>query len=699
MSEASFNRLKDEKSSYLLQHKDNPIHWYSWGPEAIQRAKDEDKPIFLSVGYSSCHWCHVMNQENFQDQETADYLNENFVSIKVDREEYPDIDSYYQQACQLFIQSGGWPLNAFLLDDLKPFFVGTFYPKNKTSNEGATFLELLHELKRAFTEEKEKVEENAKNVTETIKSGMINNDKVEYPDHFPAPMAILDAISQFADKENGGFGSAPKFPHFPFYEWAIEQLLEGMINKESGKHIVDSLERMMMGGIVDQVRGGIHRYSTDDKYLIPHFEKMLYDQAGFLSVLSKFSLLYPSPLVFDTLLKTLEYLETEMLGENKHFFSAQDADSEGMEGLYFTFTYEEFEDILNQVDENDSWSEEQRNQVKSWFQVSKEGNFQNKLNVISLNFDKKEEFYNQDAWDIVRGIFKESLIQRKMRIPPATDSKGVASWNFQTISGLVDVIQYCQVDPIKQRATALFNVAIEGIYNNFLIAKDNEKMTIRHCNTKEQSLPYLEDYVSFANAQLRIYEITGNDTFKENLRETLDFIKNEFISEDKVLTRAISANDHELYPNQALSYFDSSFRSQSSQLISVLRRSRLLLDDPDLLDGLETIVEELKNMTLKNPISAGEGLRASTYPDHAYRIVKVPKSWLDQAQFVGFIAYFLPRFSLSYHNDDSDRWEICNSRECELTGEGIGNFIDTLRPKNPKTNEESETNEVNKEES
>ena len=189
MTELSYNKLGDEKSKYLIQHKDNPVHWQSWGPEAIQRAKDEDKPIFLSIGYSSCHWCHVMADESFTDEETAKFLNENFVSIKVDREEYPDIDNYYQQACQLYTKSGGWPLSAFLLPDLKPFFVGTYFPKTR-SGEGTTFLELLNELNRAYKEEKEVVNENATKAHEAIEKGFVPEDKVEFTGHFPPPMSI-----------------------------------------------------------------------------------------------------------------------------------------------------------------------------------------------------------------------------------------------------------------------------------------------------------------------------------------------------------------------------------------------------------------------------------------------------------------------------------------------------------------------------
>lgn len=339
--QTTYNKLKDQKSAYLKQHESNPVHWWPWGPEALQMSKDENKPIFLSVGYSSCHWCHVMAHESFEDQETADFLNQHFVCIKVDREEWPDIDNYYQQACQLFTRSGGWPLSAFLLPDLRPYFVGTYFPLIPSGGQ-TSFKDLIKELDRAFNEEKTQVEENAANVTKAIAEGLVNKEKVQFDGHFPAPTAVLEAIGQFEDKEFGGYGAAPKFPQFGFYEWAVEQMLEGMVEQSKGEHIIKSIERMLMGGMMDQARGGIHRYSTDEKWMIPHFEKMLYDQAGLLRLLSKVSMLYPSPLVYDHIMNTLDYLEAEMLGDDGNFFAAQDADSEGTEGLYFSFTEEEF---------------------------------------------------------------------------------------------------------------------------------------------------------------------------------------------------------------------------------------------------------------------------------------------------------------------------------------------------------------------
>jgi uncharacterized protein YyaL (SSP411 family) len=678
------NRLKDEKSSYLLQHKDNPIHWFAYGPEAIEKARTENKPIFMSIGYSSCHWCHVMAHESFSNNEVAEFLNENYVCIKVDREEHPDIDNYYQQACQLFVKTGGWPLSAFLLPDMRPFFVGTYYPLVKSNPEEATFLELAQELHRAFSAEKEQVETNAANVTKAIEQGPELGEKIKFPGHFPPPMAIMDAIKEFADKDNGGFGHAPKFPHFPFYEWALEQMLEGMVDKDHGEHIIKSLEKMLMGGLFDHAKGGVHRYSVDDQFTVPHFEKMLYDQAGALSVLAKLSLMYPSPLVYDTLINTLDYLASEMLDESGYFFSAQDADSEGVEGLYFTFTEEEFENIVNNASSEEDDLTARMQEIKEWFNITKEGNFERSLNVISLNASKKDDLYAPNNWDIIRRIRKEILNERKGRIPPATDSKGVSSWNSMMTTALVDVMQYCQVEVIKRKAGELFRNVVEGHYKNFMIKKDNLGMMIRHTTTREQSLPYLEDFVFFAESMLRVYEITGNQAFKKNALDTIEFIMKEFVEEDSMLTRARGTDGHELYPNQKLMPYDSSFQSVPMTMIGLVKRARLLAMDADLGMDLEAHAESMKDMILKNPINAGEGLRAYSYPDEAYRVLKVPRGWLQKAEYLNFVSFFLPRFVLDYHEEKNESWQICNLKACELQGEGIENFMETLKPKSPE---------------
>lgn len=677
------NRLADSPSLYLRQHKDNPVHWWPYGPGPLQKARDENKPIFLSVGYSSCHWCHVMAQEVFSDPETADYLNEHFVCIKVDREEHPDIDNYYQQACQLYAKSGGWPLSAFLLPDTRPFFVGTYFPK-QSSEKVTGFLDLLKELVRANREEPEQVEANAQKVTKMIQEGIVNQEKVEFQGHFPAPSAILQAVDKFFDQENGGYGAAPKFPHFAYYEWAIEQMLEGMIPKEQGEKIVMTLEKMLMGGLYDQARGGIHRYSTDSTWSVPHFEKMLYDQAGLLKTLAKFSLLYPSPLVYDALINTLDYLEVEMFDdEKKYFFSAQDADSEGVEGLYFCFSKEEFDDALNQFDDEKETLGKNREKLYNFFQITEKGNFSQGLNVPTLNYSLRSEIFTQEGWDLVRKTRQALTQARKMRIPPATDNKGVASWNFMMIEALCDVLQYCRLDVVRERASQLFNQALEGAYQNFVDAS-GPTMKLRHTTTLNEGLPYFEDYATFASVQLRVYEVSGNPTFKENLKEGLKFLEQEFISGDQILTRAKYARDFEPYPNHHVASFDASFASPVSTYLGLARRAEVLFSDPEITPPLEKLKERLTHEVLKNPLSAGQALRALSYPDQAYRTLKLPQSWLKDQRFIEFMPYFLPRFSLNYLKDEEKKWQICGLKECELQGEGLDEFIQVLTPKKPE---------------
>lgn len=673
-----FNRLKSESSLYLKQHQDDPVHWWAWGPEAILAAKDQNKPIFLSIGYSSCHWCHVMAHESFNNMEVAKILNDNFIAIKVDKEEFPDIDSYYQQAAQMFGRNGGWPLSAFLLPDLRPFFVGTYFPTHSNQKTGPGFIDLINELNRAYHQDKEQVLDNASKVLENITNGQNIGERVQFDGHFPAPMSILNATQELRDKTYGGFGQAPKFPQFAFYEWAVEQMLEGMIPQEHGEFIIKSVENMLLGGINDHCRGGIHRYSTDEKWLVPHFEKMLYDQAGLLKLLAKLGLIYPSPLIFDTLVNTLDYLEQEMMAEDGYFFSAQDADSEGMEGLYFTFTQAEFEDAINNHDDEDEILQKNIDKIKSWFQITNNGNFDQGLNVISLNPEFKNEIYNSDNWEIIRKVRKSILTERSKRVPPTTDNKGVASWNFMLATALTDVIQYNQIDFIKRKASHLLNNTLEKMFQTFLV--QNEKgMRLRHVTTMLHSHPYLEDFVSFSELQLRMYEISANPVFKQNFKDTLDFITSEFLDNDKLLTRAKFAQEHELYPNVEYTLFDNSFKSFTATYVLLMKRAFILFSDNSYLEKVSALEDKLSQTILKfNPLGAGEALRALTYPMQAFRVIKVPNNWVEDEKFQKFIPYFLPRFVLDYHQES--HWEICNHNACEMKGNGVDEFIAVLTP-------------------
>ena len=511
---------------------------------------------------------------------------------------------------------------------------------------------------------------------------------MQFEGHFPAPNAVLDAVKEFRDTTWGGYGSAPKFPMYAYYEWALEQILEGMVSKEQGEFIVGTLEKMLMGAMNDHARGGVHRYSTDEKWLVPHFEKMLYDQAGFLRTMTKLSLVYPSPLVFDSLINTLDYLEQEMLSDEKdgmkHFFSAQDADSEGVEGLYFTFSEAEFEDLLNRHDDDQETLGKNMDSIKKWFQITNAGNFDHGLNVVSMNPELKDDFYQQNNWDIVRKVKRAIIEERKDRMPPATDNKGVASWNFMLISALVDVVQYSQIDVIKRMASNLINTTIEGVFKTFLI-NSADGMKMRHTTTVEFSHPYLEDFVFFAEAQLRLYEISGNDVFKQNFKDALTFVTKEFLDDKNMVTRAKLAEHFEQYPNQDYSVFDTSFKSPVATYVQLTRRAAVLFSDRDLTDAILNLKDSLTHTILKvNPISAGEGLRALTYPVEAYRVMKLPKAWAQRDEFIKFIPFFLPRFVLDYHDEKNENYEICTMNSCELKGTGLEEFVQVLTPGRPE---------------
>ncbi len=672
----SENKLRFEKSLYLKQHAENPIHWFPYGEQALNKAKELNRPIFVSIGYSSCHWCHVMAHESFESVETASFLNENFISIKIDREEYPDLDHYFQTACSIMTGRGGWPLSIFLTPNAKPFFAGTYFPKvGKQGSPG--FMDVLNQITNAWKTNPHELLESADKLVEEIKKPALLEKKIEFKGHFPAPSAIMNALKNYADVKNGGYGRAPKFPHFSFYEWACEQILEGMIPKEQGQHVVETVEKMMMGGLYDHAKGGIHRYSTDDKFMIPHFEKMLYDQAGLLKVLSKLCQFYPSPLIFDGILQTLDYLKTEMIADEHYFFSAQDADSEGTEGLYFTFSKEEFEQSFEDA------PAEQKARIDKFleiFNITEQGNFEHGLNVLSLNPDLKAEYYSQDGWQEIRDIRRRLLEQRKLRMPPATDRKGLAAWNYMLISALCDVVQYCPVDTIQNQAFALIQETVEGCLKQFIKTESDGKHVLKHSNTLDNQSLYLEDYVNFCDAQLRLYEITGNQVFKTNALDSIEFTLQTFVKDGEIFLTDVKKSTPGI-SNLTAPHFDQSYRSSSMTLVHLL--SRLSVFRPEIApqEILKDKYEAIPQFVLTNPLGHGEGLRAMTYPQTIFRKIEVPFEWLEKIEFLEMRNHFFSRFVMDYHTRKDDSYQICTVSACEVSGKGISHFQELFKMK------------------
>ena len=677
MTDATYNHLRDEKSNHLLRHSKDPVNWFPYGPRALQQAKDEDKPIFLSIGYNSSHWCHVMAEQSFSDQKIAQILNDNFVCIKVDKEELPDMDNYYQLACQVMNGRGGWPLNAFLTPDMKPYFVGTYFPK--TGSEGIpSFEEVITNLGRAYKEEKDQVTKNSDQVITALTQPPKVEQKVQFDGHYPNAASLLNALKEFQDNENGGYGSEPKFPHYSFLEWSIEHMLEGMVPRELGDHIIKTIEQILFGSLYDQARGGVHRYCIDKKWDIPHFEKMLYDQAGFIKLLAKASLVYPSPAVFDALINTLDYINREMLSEQGYFFAGQDSDSEGEEGLYFGFTKDEFIDAV--VDFDESLTDDME-QLLDWFQITEKGSYKSAMSIPRLNLAKRDEIYSPEGWTKVRKVRQALNISRKMRIPPATDNKGVASWNFQLGSAILDVIQFTKIEAIQNAANEILSVCIKGIHETFLYSDDESRTRIKTTTTREGHAPLFEDYVFFAEFELRLYELTGQKNFLDNGLSTLEFIHKEFFDGNSFFTRATAYNDCEEYHNIHTPLFDHSHKSALGTYLGMIRKWSLVKEDlRETLDQIEKSVETLTHLSLQNPLAFGESLRALVYPDEAYRKIEVPKKWLENKSLHPFFANFSGRFVLYYQENDENSWQINTLKEVELKGTNFSEFKSVFMP-------------------
>ena len=378
------NFLKNETSPYLLQHADNPVNWYPWCKEAFERARKEDKPIFLSIGYSTCHWCHVMAHESFEDEETARILNKYFVSIKVDKEERPDIDSIYMSVCQAFTGSGGWPTTIFLTPDQKPFFAGTYFPR-KAKYGQIGLQELLLAICEKWETDRKTLLASAEDVISSRESEEIEEADVRLME------TAFRHYKQLFDSKNGGFGAAPKFPT-PHNLLFLMRYYERSGNKEALHMVEKTLIQMYRGGIYDHIGGGFSRYSTDDYFLAPHFEKMLYDNALLIMAYCKAYQLTGKSIYYGIAKATADYVLREMTSKEGGFYCAQDADSEGVEGKYYLFEPKEIIQICGEAEGR---------RFNQYFDITDRGNFEGKSIPNLLKQNNKEEWIGTNHFDLL----------------------------------------------------------------------------------------------------------------------------------------------------------------------------------------------------------------------------------------------------------------------------------------------------------
>lgn len=510
------NRLADETSPYLLQHAENPVDWYPWGEEALARAQSEDKPILVSIGYSACHWCHVMAHESFENPEIAAKMNDLFVNVKVDREERPDVDTIYMTAVQAMSGHGGWPLNVFLTPDGTPFYGGTYYPPEDRGGMPG-FPHVLDAVAEAYRDRRADVEENAEQTRDLLQR--LSRDWPRSESLTPALTArAMESLAASFDARNGGFGTAPKFPQPAAIEFLLRQSKRG--DQQASIMARRTLDRMARGGLYDQIGGGFHRYTVDAIWLVPHFEKMLYDNAQLASVYLAGYQAFQERLYRRVAEETLDFVVRELTHPDGGFFSTLDADSAGHEGLYYTWTPEELAEVLGPEDA----------QVAGvWFAVAPGGNFEGRsvLSTPRSLPDVADRLSLDEAAlaETLDHIQAKMLAAREQRERPGLDRKVIASWNGLMLKAFADGARILGRSDFLDVASKNANFIVEAMLSDGRL--------VRSWNEGDARIPgYLEDYAFVIDGLLALYRATLQARWLEIALTLTDTMIAEFADAD-----------------------------------------------------------------------------------------------------------------------------------------------------------------------
>ena len=586
------NSLINETSPYLLQHSNNPVQWYSWNETTLKKAIDENKPIFLSIGYSSCHWCHVMAHESFENEEIAKIMNENFINIKVDREERPDVDDIYQKVCQISTGQGGWPLSVFLTPDQKPFYVGTYFPILDSYGRPG-FGSLLRQLAQSWKEKPQDIYKAAENFLSNLKK----TESVKIPSKIEKLILDEAAINllQLGDAINGGFGSAPKFPNAANLSFLFRYSKFSKISKFN-EFALKTLTKMAKGGIFDQLGGGFHRYSTDARWLVPHFEKMLYDNALIPVVYAEAYQLTKNPFYLEVVKKTLNYVLRDMTSSEGGFYSAQDADSEGEEGKFYVWSKSEILKILGEDAEI----------FCLYYDVTDGGNFEGKtilcnninLSAVAFKFGKTED----QIKEILNSGLKKLLVHRSNRVKPGLDDKVLTSWNALMISAFAKGYRVSNEKSYIDAAENCVSFIQEKLIQNGILLRTYKNGTAK--------IPgYLEDYAFFINALLDVFEINPESKYI-NLAQTLGKYLIDHFWDQNDNSFYMTADTHDKLIIRPKSNYDLSMPSGNSVASGALLRLYHLTQEKKFLDISKKIMESQATLAAENPFGFGQLLNA-----------------------------------------------------------------------------------------
>ncbi len=632
------NRLQVEISPYLLQHAHNPVDWYAWSDEAFKEAKEKNKPILISIGYAACHWCHVMEHESFEDDIVAAYMNEHFVNIKVDREELPAVDHFYMDALQAMNGQGGWPLNVFVTPDKKPFYGGTYFPPQPLYNR-ISWMDVLQRIQYAWVHRGDEISAQAEQLTAFLKNAANATQSTELTPFSNQDLTLaVKNLLHFGDKECGGFGGAPKFPGIMSIQFLLETHWQTN-DTEALNHAMFSVDALLRGGIYDCIGAGMCRYTVDKEWLIPHFEKMLYDNALLLSVLCD---AYASTkkevysIVIDNL---FSFLNRELKSDNHLYFCAIDADADGEEGAFYYWAYDELKSFLNP---------EEMAFVESHLDVSGQGNWEGK-NI--LHVDEVALFLKEHT--IFENVRNKILQQRAKRNRPLTDDKALLSWNALLNWSLAKAARVLQNSQYLLAALS----QMQSILDLFDISGTPGHV---YKNGQLKHMVNLDDYVFLSRALIELNNATGDHKWLDLAKEILHRIDALFYHKEQQVYFFSSATNKEILV-QKIDEYDGSIPSSNAVLSEVLMVLGIVFNNQEWIAKADHLMLQIKSKAIRNPYSYAFWNVVARRDNVGYQVLHC-----NESQFQKIKSHYLP---VLHYAVSAENIEIEGKTKKEVKGE------------------------------
>ena len=642
------NQLKHEKSPYLKQHEKNPVNWFAWNKETLELAKKEKKPIFLSVGYASCHWCHVMAHESFENEATAKVMNDKFINIKVDREERPDLDSTFQKSLAILTGAqGGWPLSMFLDENAVPFTGGTYFPP-KEMHGRPSFIQVLENVSKVYFENREKIIAQVSQMKAVFKE-LNRKDSVLKQDYEP----YAEKIIQYLDPDNGGFKGAPKFPQFYVFE-TLFYFYNKKENQKFLKPVEILLKNISSKGIYDQLEGGIARYTVDEKWIVPHFEKMLYDNILYVNLLNNFLNKEKSNYLKKKLIQTIDFINSEFISEDNLLGSAYDADSEGVEGKYYVWNYEDLKFLLKE-----NFSDFQKK-----YKITKEGNFEGSnilLENINQELSEKETIKIKEI---------ESLLinERKKRVKPFFDNKVQTDLNCYWLYS--NLYASLILDDNNLYSKTIFKI---NLINKKL------KENIFHCykKNKQEIDVFLEDYVYYALLLISMYELNNDKESLERCKKIMEDTWNLFFNKDYNLLQKNISNSNDLFVNP-VDIGDNNIPNGNSIYLLICNKLNNITNDQKWFKKLDILSKSINTYISFNFSQMFSYLKALDICEENITISLHGK--INEKQKKEILKKFLGNVSIIYKESEEDFFVIvCRNQTCSEKLKNISQIEDYIK--------------------